>query len=92
MLSSIEKADAESHMDSDASNDMNDSLVHHLPRRLLNSTCDLGLLHKGNKQISVQHTQHPNKKSRKSAARNWKKGTGLQPTLKLSEASAVPEE
>ena len=34
----------------------------------------------------------PNKKSRKSAARNQKKGTDLQLTLKLSEASAVPEE
>ena len=34
----------------------------------------------------------PNKKSRKSAARNQKKGTDLQLTLKFSEASAVPEE
>ena len=33
-----------------------------------------------------------NKKLIKSTARNWKKGTDLQPTLKLSEASAVPEE
>ena len=44
------------------------------------------------KQKSVQHTQLPHKKSRKSAARNWKKGTDLQPTLKLSEGSAVLEE
>ena len=50
------------------------------------------LLEKGNKQKSVQRTQPPNKKSRKSAARNWKKDTDLQPTLKLSEASAVLEE
>ena len=34
----------------------------------------------------------PNKESIKSGARNWKKITGLQPTLKVSEASAVPEE
>ena len=85
----IEKANAETDMDSDASDDMNDGLVHHLPRRLLNSTCDLSLLDKGNKQKYVQHTQLPNKKSRKSAARNWKKSTDLQPTWKLSEASAV---
>ena len=40
----------------------------------------------------MQRTQPSNKKSRKSAARNWKKVTNLQPTLKLSEASTVPEE
>ena len=79
-------------MDSDASDDMNDGLVHHLPRHLLNSTCDSSLLDKGNKQKSVQRAQLPNKKSRKSTARNWKKGTDLQPTLKLSEANAVREE
>ena len=50
---------------------------------------DLTLFGKGSKQKSVQHTQTPNKKSRKSATRNWKKGTDLQPTLKLLEASAV---
>ena len=71
---------------------MNDGLVHHLPRRLLTSTCDSSLLDKGNKQKSVQRNQPPTKKSRKSAARNWKNGTDLQPTLKLLEASAVPEE
>ena len=70
MLPPIEKANAETNMGSDASNDMNDGLVHHLPRRLLNSTCDSSLLDKGNKQKSMQHTQPPNKKSRKSAARN----------------------
>ena len=35
-------------MDSAALDDMNDGLVHHLPRSLLNST--------GNKQKSVQRT------------------------------------
>ena len=87
----IEKANAETDMDSDASDDMNDGLVHHLPRRLLNSTCDSSLLGKRIKQKSVQRTQSLNKKSRKLAARNWKKGTNLQPSLKLSEASAVSE-
>ena len=70
MLPPIEKANAETDMDSDASNDMNDGLAHHLPRSLLNPTCDSSLLDKGNKQKSMQHTQLPNKKSRKSAARN----------------------
>ena len=88
----IEKGNAETEMGCDASDDMNDGLVHHFPRRLLNSTCDSSLLDKENKQKSVQRTQPPNKKSRKSAARNWKKGIDLQPTLKLSEASIVPEE
>ena len=50
------------------------------------------LLEKGNKQKSVQRTQPPNKKSRKSAAGKCKKATDLQPTSKLSKASAVPEE
>ena len=63
-----------------------------LPRYLLNSTCNPSLLDERNKQKSVQRTQPPNKKLRKSAARNWKKDTDLQRTLKLSEASAVPEE
>ena len=53
MLPPIEKANAETDMDSDASDDMNDVLVHHLPRRLLNSICDSNLLDKGNKQKSV---------------------------------------
>ena len=36
MLLPIEKANAETDMDNDATDDMNDSLVHHLSRRLLN--------------------------------------------------------
>ena len=91
MLPPTEKSIAEPDMDSEASDDMNGGLVHHLRRSLLNSTCDSSVLDKGNKQKSVQRTQRQNKKSRKSAARNWKKGTDLQPTLKLLEASAVPE-
>ena len=83
MLPPIEKANAEIDMDSDVSHDMNNSLVHYLLRRLLNSTCDSSLLDKENKQKSMQRTQPPNKKSRKSSVRNWKKGTDLQPTLKL---------
>ena len=57
MLPPTEKANAETGMDSDISDDMNDGLVHHLPRHLLNSTCDSSLLDKGSKQKSVQHTQ-----------------------------------
>ena len=71
---------------------MNNGLVHCLPGRLLKPACDSSLLDKGNKQKSVQCTQPPNKKSRKSAIRSWKIGTDLQLTLKLSEASVVPEE
>ena len=71
---------------------LNDGLVHHLTRCLLNSTCDSSWLDKKNKEKSVQRTQPPNTKSRKPAAKNWKKDTDLQSTLKLSEASAVPEE
>ena len=92
MLPPTEKANDKADMDSDTSDDMNNDLIHHLSRRLLDLTCDSSLLDKGNKRKSVQRTQPPNKKSRKSATRNWKKGTDLQPTLKLSEASAVPEE
>ena len=36
MLSPIGKTNAETDMDSDILDDVNDSLVHHLPRRLLN--------------------------------------------------------
>ena len=73
MLPIIGKENAETDMDRDAPDDMNDGLVHHLPRRLLNSTCNPSLVDKGNEQKPVQRTQPPNRKSRKSAARNWKK-------------------
>ena len=68
--SDIDSSSDEDDMDSDASDDMNDGPVHHLPRRLLNSTCDSSLLDKGNKQKSVQRTQPPNKKSIKLATKN----------------------
>ena len=63
MLPPIEKTNAETDTDSDASDQLNDSPVHHLPRCLLNSISDSSLLDKGNKQKSVQRTQLPNKKS-----------------------------
>ena len=88
----ILKSNAETDMDIDASDDMNYGCVHHLPRGLLNSACDSSFLDKGNKQKSVQSTQHLNKKSRKPAAINWKNSTDVHPTFKLLEASAVPEE
>ena len=71
LLPPIDKANTETDMDSVASDDMNDGLVHHFPRRLLNSTCESSLLDTGKKQKYVQRTQPPNKKSRKSAARSW---------------------
>ena len=40
MLPPIENANAETDMDSDASDNMNVGLVHYLPRRLINSTSD----------------------------------------------------
>ena len=73
MLPPIKNVNAETDMDSDAWDDMNDGLVHDFPKRLLNSTCDSTLLDKRNRQKTVQRTQPPNKKSRKSAARYWKK-------------------
>ena len=54
MLPPIEKANVETEMDSEVSDDMNDGLLHHLPRRLLNSTCDSSLFDKGNE--SAQRT------------------------------------
>ena len=40
MLPPVENANAETDMDNDTSDDMNDGgLVHYLPRRLLNSSC-----------------------------------------------------
>ena len=81
MLPLIKKANAETDMVSDASDDMNDGLVHHLPWWLLNSTFESSLLKKRNQEKSVQRTQAPNKKSRKSATRNWKKDADLQPIL-----------
>ena len=48
MLPPMEKTRAETDMESDEADDMNHGLVHHLPRRLLNSTCDSSFLDKGN--------------------------------------------
>ena len=69
----IEKGNAETEMGCDASDDMNDGLVHHFPRRLLNSTCDSSLLDKGNKQKSVQPTQPPNKNNKNIRCKNLEK-------------------
>ena len=57
MLPPIEKANAETDTDSDASDDMNDGFVHHLPRGLLNSTCDsICLTKKINRKICATHS------------------------------------
>ena len=51
MLPPVENANAETDMDNDTSGDMNDGgLVHHLPRRLLNSSCYSNLLDKRNQK------------------------------------------
>ena len=46
ILPVTEKLNAETDKKSDALDDMNDGLVHHFPRCLLNSTCDSRLLDK----------------------------------------------
>ena len=87
----IENANSETDRDSDESDGMNDGLVHHLPMRLLNSTCDSSLIGIENKQ-KPQCRKPQNKKSRKSAARIWKKDTLWQRTLKISGTIAIQEE
>ena len=55
MLPPVENGNAETDMDSDKSDAMNDGgLVHHLPRRLLNSTCDSNLLDKWNQKLKTE--------------------------------------
>ena len=73
MVPPVEKVNAETDMDSDAWYDMSDGLVHHLPRRLVNSTFDWSLLDKGNKQKSVQPTQPPNKNNKNISWKNLEK-------------------
>ena len=73
MLPPIEKADDETDIDSYASDDMNDGLVHHLPRRLLNSRCDSSLLDKGSKHTSVQRTQPQIRNQENQLQKNGKK-------------------
>ena len=80
MLADVD-VNAYTNMHSGTSDDMNDILVQDLPGCLLASACDLNLPDKGNKQKSVQRTQPANKKSRKSAARNWKKDYDFQLTF-----------
>ena len=40
----LKKACVDSDRDSDASDDLNEGLTHHLPRRLLNSICSTNIL------------------------------------------------
>ena len=40
----LEKACVDSDRDSDASDDLNEGLTHHFPRRLLNSICSTNIL------------------------------------------------
>ena len=73
MLPPIEKVNAETDMDSDALDDMNNGLVHHLWRCLLNSACGVSLFDKEINKNLCNALNPPNRKSRKSAARYWKK-------------------
>ena len=59
ILPPIKKANAETDMDSDASDNMTDDLVRNLSMCLLISTCDSSLLDKEIKQKYVQCTQPP---------------------------------
>ena len=55
MLPPVENGNAETDMDSDKSDAMKDGgLVHHLPRCLLNSTCDSNLLDKRNQKLKTE--------------------------------------
>ena len=53
ILPPIEKAKANTDMDNDESDDMNDDYLHHLLRSLRNSTSESSLLNKGNKHKSM---------------------------------------
>ena len=56
MLPPIEKANTKTDMVTDSLYDMNDGLVHHLPRPLLNSTCNSSLLDKEKKTRNLCNT------------------------------------
>ena len=69
----IEKAIAETELDCDALDDMNDGLVHHFPRHLLNSTCDSSLLDKRNTEICVYSPKLGNQENQlqETGKRHW---------------------
>ena len=86
MLPPVEKLETD--MDSDASDDMNDGLVHNLLKR--NHLTRICLKKEINRNMcNAIKPQIRNLKNQ--LKQTGKKGTDLRPTLKLLEASAVPE-
>ena len=80
----LEKACVDSDRDSDASDDLNEGLTHHFPRRLLNSIFSTNILSYNSKlsHKSEQESQHeapPTKKlkKKKKIIRRWKKNFPL---------------
>ena len=69
MLPPRENADALSDQDSDASDDMNEGLVHHFTRRLLNSACSCNIL---DRNCDSSTAQQPQKKKVKLNLGKWK--------------------
>ena len=88
MLLPNEKSNAVTDMDSDASDDMNEGLVNHLPRSLLNSACRSSLLNKQNKEKAVKAKKPPKNNQHSNM---WEMSL-ICTTLKVSESGNVPEE
>ena len=65
MVSPFEKADTQSDQDSNASDNLNERLTHHLPRRLLNSKCCLNVF---DKPLKI-HQDTPAKKYKKDSTK-----------------------
>lgn len=71
MLPPSERADAQTDCDSDASDDMNEGLTHHLPRRLLNANAETNLIPTETPPTDCI-VEAPSKRSKKSV-RKWRK-------------------
>ena len=82
MVSPFEKADTQSDQDSDASDNLNEKLTHHLPRRLLNSKFCLNVFDKPLKIYQV-HQQ----KNIKKIVKKWKKRFSLNNSIVQLSAS-----
>ena len=80
MLLPNEKSNAVTDMDSDASDDMNEGLVNHLPRS--------SLLNKQNKEKAVKAKKPPKNNQHSNM---WEMSL-ICTTLKVSESGNVPEE
>ena len=65
MVSPFEKADTQSDQDSDASDNLNERLTHHLPRRLLNYKCCLNVFDKPLKIYQVHQQKNIKKDCKK---------------------------